>query len=99
MRGLIYGATRENVEFQFNELIKNYKTYWEIEPEELRKSSNELYVRFKNGDIWQGFRCHADNVLGRKANVVLVDRNLNSENLFHRILCTYAPPYSAIGYF
>lgn len=99
MRGIIYGATRENAEFRFDNLIKDYKTYWEIEPEELRKSRNELYVRFKNGDIWQGFKCNESNVLGRRANVVLIDRTLNSEELFLRLLCIYAPPYSAIGYF
>ena len=99
MRGLIYGATRENAEYQFNKLINDYKVYWKIEPEELRRSRNELYVRFKNGDIWQGFRCHESNVLGRKANVVLVDHSLNNEELSLRTMCTYAPPYSAIGYF
>lgn len=98
MRGLIFGATKRRAEQRMEKLIRDYKDFWKIKPEKIRKNSNEYSVVFENGDYWQACVMH-DGCRGRRANVVLIDEKIKCEYDAIAHHCATAQPYSAIRYF
>ena len=96
MRGLIFGATKIRAEQRMEKLIQDYKNYWNIEPEKIRKSSNEYSVIFTNGDYWQAYKLH-DSCRGRKANVILIDKEI--DNTYIAEYCLINKPYGSISYY
>ena len=96
MRGLIFGATKISAEQRMEKLIQDYKNYWNIEPEKVRKSSNEYSVIFTNGDYWQAYKMH-ENCRGRKANVILIDKEIVYTDIAEA--CLINKPYGSISYY
>ena len=96
MRGLIFGATKIRAEQRMETLIQNYKNYWNIEPEKIRKSLNEYSVVFTNGDYWQACVMH-EGCRGRKANVILIDKEI--DNIYIAEACLINKPYGSISYY
>lgn len=98
MRGLIFGATTIRAYERLERLIQDYKDYWKIKPEKIRKNSNEYSVVFENGDVWQACGMH-EGCRGRRANVVLIDEQVKCEYDAIAQHCATALPYSAIRYY
>jgi hypothetical protein len=100
MRGIIWGANRPNCGKRFDKLIKDYKTFWNVEVEQIKTSKDRPYVKFSNEDIWYGYVANKSNRLGRRANICLIDTTID-DDLIEYIRCTIAnqPPYAAIGYY
>lgn len=98
MRGIIFGATLESAYKKLEQLIQDYKNFWNIEYVKIRKSSNEYCVEFTNGDYWQTVR-FSENQRGRKANVVLIDKNILPEDRYIAEMCVVRKPFGSIGYY
>lgn len=98
MKGLIFGATLKSAHTRLEKLIQDYKNYWNIEPEKIRKSLNEYSVIFTNGDCWQAF-CFSENQRGRKANVILIDRNVSINDISIVEHCLVNKPYGSLSYY
>ena len=98
MRGLVFGATKISAEQRMEQLIQDYKKYWNIEPEKIRKCRNEFSVVFKNGDYWQALR-FSENQRGRRANVLILDRNLNMNEIDLAKMALIEKPYGSVTYY
>lgn len=98
MKGLIFGATKIRAEQRMEKLIQDYKNYWNIEPEKIRKSSNEYSVIFTNGDYWQA-AVLSDCSRGRRANVILVDKNVSIQDIMIAEHCLVNKPYGSLSYY
>ena len=96
MRGLIFGATKTRAEQRMEKLIQDYKNYWNIEPDKIRKSLNEYSVIFTNSDYWQACKLH-DGCRGRKANVILIDKEIDNVHIAEA--CLINKPYGSISYY
>ena len=96
MKGIIFGATLNSAEQRMEKLIQDYKNYWNIEPDKVRKSSNEYLTVFQNGDVWQAYKMH-DGCRGRKANVILIDKEI--DNTYIAEGCLINKPYGFISYY
>lgn len=98
MKGLIFGATLKSAHTRLEKLIQDYKNYWNIEPEKIRKSSNEYSVVFTNGDYWQA-TCLSDHSRGRRANVILIDKNVSIKDIMIAERCLVNKPYGSLSYY
>lgn len=98
MRGLIFGKTLESAEYRMEKLIQDYELYWSIVPEKIRKCRNEFSVVFKNGDYWQAVR-FSENQRGRRANVLILDRNLNMNEIDLAKRALIEKPYGSVTYY
>ena len=84
----------EDVKLYVFDAIKN--AY--IEPEKIRKCRNEFSVVFKNGDYWQALR-FSENQRGRRANVLILDRNLNMNEIDLAKMALIEKPYGSVTYY
>ena len=99
IKGIIFGRTFEVAKEKMIALIKDYEKYWKIKPIAEYICTNDMCVKFSNGDIWRVKGAYdIDSLRGYKCNIVLLDYNLSEE------ICIYAKtilinPIKAIGYY
>jgi hypothetical protein len=98
MKGLIFGATLKSAHTRLEKLIKDYKYYWDIEPERICKSSYDYSVIFQNGDYWHATRL-SDHSRGRRAHVILVDKNVSIKDIMIAEHCLVNKPYGSLSYY
>ena len=98
MRGIIFGKTTESAHYRMEKLIQDYKKYWCIEPDKIRKSRNQFSVVFTNGDYWSAVR-FAENQRARRANILIIDRELSMNEINLAKYCLIENPYGSINYY